>query len=49
MTAQRGLQRGEQIHALLAQRRQVAADATNVLKALCKGLERVREKGTRSP
>ncbi len=27
MTAQRGLQRGEQIQALLAQRRQVAADA----------------------
>jgi hypothetical protein len=28
MTAQRGLQRGKQIHALLAQRRQVAANAT---------------------
>ncbi len=28
MTAQRGLQRGEQIHALLAQRRQVASDTT---------------------
>src|SRR6266550_9346166 len=28
MTAQRSLQRGKQIHALLAQRRQVAADAT---------------------
>ena len=28
MTAQRGLQRGEQIQALLAQRRQVASDAT---------------------
>ena len=28
MTAQSGLQRDEQIHALLAQRRQVASDAT---------------------
>ena len=28
MTAQRGLQRGKQIQALLAQRRQVASDAT---------------------
>ncbi len=28
MTAQRGLQRDEQIQALLAQRRQVASDAT---------------------
>jgi len=29
MTAQHGLQRGEQIHALLASRRQLAADATS--------------------
>ncbi len=29
MTAQRGLHRGEQIHALLAPRRRLAADATS--------------------
>ena len=35
MTAQRGLQRGEQIPALLAHRRQVATDATKGPRSRC--------------